>query len=50
MGIIYLVLAAGMMYQQRRFLRPLARDGLVVPVDELFREDPGNPDPAEQLA
>jgi cation:H+ antiporter len=50
MGIIYLVLAAGMLYQQRRFLRPLAHDGLVVPVDELFREDPGNPDPAEQLA
>ena len=49
-GIIYLVLAAWMMYQQRRYLRPLARDGLVVPVDELFREDPGNPDPAAQLA
>jgi cation:H+ antiporter len=49
-GILYLVLAAGMMYQQRRFLRPLARDGLVVPVDQLFREDPGNPDPAAQLA
>ncbi len=49
-GTIYLVLAAWMMYQQRRYLRPLVRDGLVVPVDELFREDPGNPDPAEQLA
>jgi cation:H+ antiporter len=49
-GIVYLMLAAGMLFQQRRFLRPLARDGLVVPVADLFREDPGNPDPAEQLA
>ena len=48
-GMIYLVLAAGMLYQQRRFLRPLANDGLIVPVDELFREDPGSSDPAEQL-
>jgi cation:H+ antiporter len=49
-GIIYLVLAAGMLFRQRRFLRPLAYDGLIAPVDSLFREDPGNPDPAEQLA
>ncbi len=39
-GIIYLVLAAVIMFQQRRFLKPLARDGLVVPVNELFHEDP----------
>jgi cation:H+ antiporter len=49
-GVLYLVLAAGMLYHQRRFLRPLARDGLVVPVDELFREDPGSTDSAAQLA
>jgi cation:H+ antiporter len=50
-GIVYLVLAAGMMYQQRRCLRPLARDGLLEPVGELFREDePGDPTPIERLA
>jgi cation:H+ antiporter len=38
-GIMYLVLAAGILFRQRRYLRPLARDGLVVPVDQLFRED-----------
>jgi hypothetical protein len=30
------------MFQQRRFLVPLARDGLRVPVDELFREEPAD--------
>ncbi len=49
-GMLYLVLAAVILFQQRRYLRPLARDGLVVPVDELFRDDPGNPDPAERIA
>jgi cation:H+ antiporter len=38
-GIVYLVLAAGILIQQRKYLRPLARDGLVVPVDSLFHEE-----------
>jgi cation:H+ antiporter len=38
-GVVYLVLAAGMLFQQRRYLRPLAHDGLIMPVGELFRED-----------
>jgi cation:H+ antiporter len=38
-GIVYLVLAAWYFVQQRAYLRPLARDGLVVPVDQLFHED-----------
>jgi len=42
-GIVYLVLAAVIMVRQRAFLGPLARDGLVVPADELFREDPDAP-------
>ncbi|MEX2099800.1 MAG: sodium:proton exchanger, partial [Acidimicrobiia bacterium] len=37
-GIVYLVLAAGILVQQRQYLRPLVRDALVVPVGELFRE------------
>jgi len=49
-GIIYLVLAAGMLVQQRRYLRPLARDGLVVPVDQLFHEDEGKTTTVERLA
>jgi hypothetical protein len=49
-GIMYLVLAAGMLVHQRRYLRPLARDGLIVPVDELFHEDEGDTAPAERLA
>src|SRR4051812_41771093 len=39
-GILYLVLAVGIMFQQRKYLKPLVRDGLVVPVDQLFHEDP----------
>ena len=38
-GIVYLVLAAVFLVQQRSSLKPLVRDGLVVPVDQLFRED-----------
>ncbi len=38
-GVVYLVLAAGIFVHQRAFLRPLVRDGLVVPVDELFHEE-----------
>jgi cation:H+ antiporter len=49
-GIMYLVLAAGMLVHQRRYLRPLARDGLIVPVDELFHEDESDTAPAERLA
>jgi len=37
-GTVYLVLAAIILVQQRSYLRPLARDGLTVPVDELFHE------------
>jgi cation:H+ antiporter len=38
-GAVYLVLAAVFLVQQRSALKPLVRDGLVVPVDELFHED-----------
>jgi cation:H+ antiporter len=38
-GIVYLVLAAWFLFQQRSSLKPLVRDGLVVPVDRLFHED-----------
>ena len=38
-GILYLVLAAGILVQQRSYLRPLIRDGVIAPVDELFREE-----------
>jgi cation:H+ antiporter len=49
-GTTYLVLAAGVMISQRRYLRPLARDGLVVPVDDLFHEDVDPPAAAEGAA
>ena len=49
-GIVYLVLAVGIMIQQRKNLRPLVRDGLVVPVDQLFREDLTPSSDAEGLA
>jgi cation:H+ antiporter len=38
-GIVYLVLAAWIMFRERGYLRPLARDGVVVPVEELFHDD-----------
>jgi cation:H+ antiporter len=38
-GVVYLVLALWTFVQQRSVLRPLVRDGLVVPVDELFHEE-----------
>ena len=38
-GMVYLVLAAVILVQQRSYLRPLARDGLTLPVDELFHEE-----------
>jgi cation:H+ antiporter len=37
-GTVYLVLAAVILFHQRGYLRPLARDGLVVPVGDLFHE------------
>ncbi len=38
-GTVYLVLAAGILVQQRAYVKPLVRDGLVVPVGELFHEE-----------
>src|SRR3954470_4125859 len=38
-GMVYLVLAAVFLVQQRSYLKPLVRDGLVVPVDQLFHEE-----------
>ncbi len=38
-GMVYLVLAAVILVQQRGYLRPLVHDGLIEPVDELFREE-----------
>jgi cation:H+ antiporter len=40
-GILYLVLAAGMLVKQRHYLRPLMRDGLRTPVHELIHDDDG---------
>ena len=37
-GILYLVLAAGMFVQQRRAVRPLMRDAFRTPVDEMVGE------------
>jgi cation:H+ antiporter len=37
-GILYLVLAAIVMFQQRRYIRPLARDGFRTSVTELVHE------------
>jgi cation:H+ antiporter len=39
-GVLYLVLAAGMLVRQRRFIGPLVRDGTRVPVTELIHEEP----------
>jgi cation:H+ antiporter len=38
-GLVYLVLAARILIQQRKYLRPLVRDGLAVPVGDLFHEE-----------
>ena len=38
-GTLYLVLAAAIFVRQRRYLAPLARDGLIAPVEELFHEE-----------
>jgi cation:H+ antiporter len=39
-GVLYLVMAAVIVWRQRRNFRPLLRDGLVVPVGELATGDP----------
>jgi cation:H+ antiporter len=53
LGVVYLVLAFGVLVRQRRALGPVVRDGLVVPVRELYHEradvgvaDPPAPDPS----
>src|SRR6476620_10843462 len=38
-GIVYMILAAGMIYQQRRAVRPLIRDGFRTPVAELVHAE-----------
>lgn len=38
-GILYLVLATGILWQQRRNIRPLLHDGFRAPVTELVREE-----------
>jgi cation:H+ antiporter len=43
-GAVYLVLALVIFVRQRSALKPLVRDGLVLPVDELFHEE--SPDEA----
>lgn len=42
-GVLYLVLAAGILVRQRRFLGPLLRDGLRTPVHEMIRDDANEP-------
>jgi cation:H+ antiporter len=37
-GVAYLVLAAGILVRQRKYLKPLVRDGLVVPAGELYHD------------
>ena len=39
-GVVYLVLAAGMIYRQRRAFGPLLRDGFRTPVTELVHAEP----------
>jgi cation:H+ antiporter len=39
-GVVYMVLAAGMIYRQRRAVGPLLRDGLRTPVAELVHAAP----------
>lgn len=41
-GIVYLVLAVGILYNQRKNIRPLFHDGLRAPLSELVREEPAN--------
>ena len=39
-GIVYMILAAGMIYRQRRAVGPLLRDGFRTPVAELVHAEP----------
>ena len=39
-GVVYMVLAAGMIYRQRRAVGPLLRDGFRTPVAELVHAEP----------
>ena len=39
-GVVYMALAAGMLYQQRRAVRPLLRDGFRTPAAELVHAEP----------
>jgi cation:H+ antiporter len=39
-GVVYMILAAGMIYQQRRAVGPLIRDGFRTPVTELVHAEP----------
>ncbi len=45
-GIVYLVLAAGILVRDRRRMRTLLRDGLRTPAAELVHEPDGSPTPA----
>jgi cation:H+ antiporter len=42
-GVLYLVLAAVILVRQRRFIRPLLRDGLRTPVHEMIHSDAPDP-------
>ncbi|MGH9027532.1 MAG: sodium:proton exchanger, partial [Acidimicrobiia bacterium] len=42
-GVLYLVLAAIIFVRQRRFIRPLFRDGLRTPVHEMIRSGSNDP-------
>lgn len=41
-GVLYLLLAAFLLVRERHVLRPLARDGLVEPVERLFHDTDGD--------
>jgi cation:H+ antiporter len=38
-GVLYIVLAVGVLWNQRRFIRPMAHDGFRAPTAELVHED-----------
>jgi cation:H+ antiporter len=43
-GVLYLVLAAGILVRQRRYIRPLLSDGLRTPVHEMIHDDTSEPE------
>ena len=47
-GIVYLLLAAGIIVRDRSRVRSLARDGFRTPADELAQGDTGTPEPTPQ--